>query len=330
MHTSSKDAMASTNISSQTRIPDTRLPGATIVASGAADQKHTERNKHHVATAEADHSYELSVLALWPVFVMIGIGVSLGIGTVWYGPTKLLQILLSLLVPEHPHFGHICAIWFAIVGCIVLGVPLLLLLLPVPAMMLGFWNGFLIVATAETVAACLSFVIGRYVAQKPVREFLECQGCNRIMRMLSVMEDTENHLQLLILFRFMAMPMACRNYGPAILDVPMQDLVLSTIPHSLWSALVFATAGSTLTGPAHLLRDGHKIHWQSPPWLQMAGLVIAFVSLTGFGWLAGRAYWRKVEDEDGKRLLQCSEEGSPSQYGTNSEGTRAEVTTSGS
>jgi len=343
------DAAAPAASPSQPRVPDSRLPGVEPAATLEADEagrkeaedkpKQKEEEPRQPLVVEEEADYDFSVLALWPVFVMVTFAITLTVATAWYGPKKVLMVILQYLVPPRPHFGHAVAIWLAIVVCITLGIPVLLLLLPVPTMMFGFGKGFIITATAETAAACLSFVIGRYIAQRPVRRFLEGRGCKRIMRLLHVLEDDEDQsMQLLVLYRFITMPMAARNYGPAILRVPIPMLVVSSIPHSLWSATVFATAGSALKGPAQLLRDGHKIAWRTPHWQQVIGLLIALLSFTAFSWIAYRAYSRRVEVEEGRRqaavqtllLVKGSEEGSNSMhYGTNA-GMAVEVHTSDS
>jgi uncharacterized membrane protein YdjX (TVP38/TMEM64 family) len=223
------------------------------------------------------------------------------------------------------------AVWLAIVFCTTFGIPILMFLLALPAMMFGFTKGLIITATGELTAACCSFVIGRYVAQRPVRQFLEGRGFKRILRMLYVLEDEEDQsMQLLILYRFLMMPMICRNYGPAVLRVPIWKLVVSAIPHSLWSGLVFATVGSALKGPAQLLRDGQKIAWRTPQWQQIGGLIVALTSFMLFTAIAYRAYHRRVEADELQASLLSGEEGRCSRhYGTNSSGDRLEASTPG-
>jgi len=327
MQADEKNAASATSSSSSwqpPRVPDSRLPGAEPLQSTPSDRKGAPEQPL-VEEAEADLD-DLSLLALWPVFTMIVMVAAFTVATLWYGPTKMLKILLQHLVPPRPNFGHMVAIWLSIVGCITLGIPILLLLLPVPTMMFGWCQGFTITATAELAAACVSFAIGRTIIQKPLRRFIDASRCMRIRRVLSVLEDDEDEsLLLLILYRFMAMPMAMRNYGPSVLRVPMAKLVLSTVPHCLWSATVFATVGAALTGPAHLLRDGHKIALRTPQWQQVVGMLSAIASMFLFSWIAGRAYYRRVEMEERKRksapesalVFKASEEGG--HYGTHAE-----------
>lgn len=320
MQAEAYDAAVASHLPSQPRVPDSRLPG---FEAEDVDRKKADAPQP-LLTEEGlrENSHEFSLVALWPVFVMLTLVIGFTITTAWYGPKKVLHIVLENLVPPRPTIRDMIAIWFAIVGCITLGIPVLLLLLPVPTMMFGFYKGYVLTVTAEIAAACISFAVGRYVAQRPIRQYLEGRDCKRIMRLLHVLEEDESQsMQLLILYRFMTMPMAARNYGPAILRVPMMKLVVSTIPHSLWSGVVFATAGSALKGPAQLLRDGHKIAWRTPHWQQIVGLLIAVLSFTAFSWIAYRAYSRKVESEQTALVLKGSEEGVTAvDYGTNNGG----------
>lgn len=306
----------------QQRVPDSRLPGAEV--SSNFEEQSVVRQEQAV-DEETDDTKGVSALALWPICVMATIGILLTITTFWYGPKAVLQGVLQYLVPERPTVWHAFAIWGAIVLCITFAIPVLLLLLPVPTFMFGFWKGFLITFMALMVAACLSFVIGRYIAFRPVRAFLASRGCRKAMRMLHVLEDEQDTMQLLILYRFLCIPMAARNYAPSVLHVPFHKLVLSAIPHSLWSATVFASAGSALKGPAQLLRDGHKIAWRTPQWQQILGLIVAFLSFLGFSWIAYRAYARRVEAEEKRALeptaqstlvVKDAEGGNAATYGT--------------
>lgn len=312
-----KDSVAASRPPMQQRVPDSRLPG---VEPEEVERKKVDSPKQQLSQeGSQQEGHEFSLFALWPVFVMLTLVVGCTIATAWYGPKQLIHLVLEELVPPRPSLKDMIRIWFAIVGCITLGIPVLLLLLPVPTMMFGFYKGYVLTVTAEIAAACVSFTIGRYLAQRPIRQYLEGKDCKRIMRLLHVLEDDESQsMPLLVLYRFMTMPMAARNYGPSILRVPMTKLVISTIPHSLWSGVVFATAGSALKGPAQLIRDGHKIAWRTPQWQQVLGLFMAIISVAAFSWIAYRAYSREVESEKTVLVFKGSEEGATSSdYGTN-------------
>jgi uncharacterized membrane protein YdjX (TVP38/TMEM64 family) len=308
----------------QPKVPDSRLPGVEPPSPSGSEA-------HAKLEGEMD-DYDISALALWPVFAMCLIALTVTLATVWYGPSKVLHVMLKYLVPEKATSKHMYGIYFAIVGCITLGIPVLLLLLPVPTLMFGFCKGFFITFSALMTAAVLSFIIGRYVAQRPVRRFLQGRKCERCMRLLSVLEDDESQsMQLLILYRFLTIPFALRNYGPSILRVPMVKLVISAVPHSLWSATVFAVAGSALKGPATHLRDGNKIEWSTPHWLEIVGLGVAGLSMLFFSWIAWRAYSEKANVEENLQSVTSSSAlkgGQSAHYGTNAEGVAVVIQTS--
>lgn len=279
---------------SQPRVsrPDSRLPGV----------EPSIEDSVQVPEHFKEHGREFSGLALWPAFTLVTIITLFTIATAWYGPKRLAQMLLNYLMPSSPEAWHGIAIWATIVVCTTCAIPVLLLLLPVPALMLGFWKGFLVIFAALMCGAALSFFIGRGVARRPVRAYLEGNRFTRVLRALHVMEDAqETSMRLLILYRFLPIPMGVRNYGPAILEVSIPKLILASLPHSAWSSLVFATAGSALQGPAEALRDGNVVHWRSPHWQHIVGLVVAAISFVLFTWLAWRAYSEKADDEEERR-----------------------------
>lgn len=325
---------ASHSSPSQPRVPDSRLFAGTALRKHDLAAEPAARLADQQEPEDGDESddYDISTLALWPVFAMITIAFGVMVATLWYGPKMVLQEILTHLVPKRPTVWHMYAIYLAIVCCITTGIPVLLMLLPVPTMMFGFAKGYIITFLALMSAALLSFIIGRYIAQRPVRRFLKGRRFQRCMRLLSVLEDDEEQsMQLLILYRFLTIPMSMRNYGPSILRVPMMTLVLSAIPHSLWSACVFATAGTALKGPAQVLRDGHALAWRTPHWQQIAGLGVACLSMVLFSWIAWKAYMRKVEDDEkcavnASSALKGTEEGV--HYGTNADGTTVVIRTS--
>jgi len=292
---------------SQPRVPDSRLPGAEV-----GEQKKT------VSDGE-----EMSIYALWPVFFMIIVGATVAGFTFAYGPERALRLLLRCIMPDTPEPWHIVVMAAAIVACIIFCLPVLLIVFPLPSMIFGFWQGFVTLFLVQVIAATVSFFIGRYVAQRRVRGFLEGKQFRRTMRILQILEKDDESMQLLVLFRFLTIPMSARNYAPSVLSVPMPKLILSTIPHGLWSSMVFAVVGTALHKPARNLRDGHRLAFHAPQWQEILGIVVAVVSAALFTWIAYRAYTRKMEEEEDESMaasthcLKSAEDGAEStSYGT--------------
>lgn len=244
----------------------------------------------------ADRALEWAVVA-WPAISFLLLVSAATIAFIGYGPQQALQTLLGVLVPVRPTAWHAAAVWVAIVTSVTCGLPMVLVLFPVPALMFGFKVGFAILFFALMSAATISFIIGRTVLQDPVRALLERGDCRRAARWLRTLEGDEDSLKLLIVYRFLLIPMCLRNYGPSLLRLPLRTLVLSATPHSAWSAAIFSTAGSSLKGTAELLRDGHSLPTGHPRGLEMLGLCVACLSLLMFAGLAYRVYARREAEE---------------------------------
>eukprot|EP00747_Dinoflagellata_sp_TGD_P168166 gnl/TRDRNA2_/TRDRNA2_193931_c0_seq1.p1 gnl/TRDRNA2_/TRDRNA2_193931_c0~~gnl/TRDRNA2_/TRDRNA2_193931_c0_seq1.p1 ORF type:complete len:351 (-),score=67.44 gnl/TRDRNA2_/TRDRNA2_193931_c0_seq1:136-1188(-) len=249
----------------------------------------------HIQNTEKASSSWKPLLAFVAIAVLLAVAAS---GTWWYGPRRLLRAVLHMVMPAKPLWYHGVRILAATIFCIVAAIPVVFLLLPVPTMMFGFWPGYFLAFTALMGGALISFVIGRYFAQEPIRSFLERSRCEKTMRWLRVLESEQESLWLLVLYRFLFIPMAVKNYGPSILHVPLSMLAASAVPHSMWSAIVFSSAGAAFRSSAELLRDGQSVHWKAPQWQHVVGLGVGFVSAILFSSLAYRTYARKAKDEE--------------------------------
>lgn len=275
------EADTAVNVPAPQRVPDSRLPGAEV----------DEQKK------SASNSEETSVYALWPVFAWIFIAITVAAFAFTYGPQRTLKFVLRTIMPEKPEPWHIVVMVAIGVALLVCCLPVLPLL-PFPTVILGFWHGFTIVFMIQVLAAALSLCIGRYVAQRRVRAFLESKAYHRSMRWLHILEKEEESMLLLLLFRFLPIPLFARNYAPSILSVPIPRIIMSTVPQGLFSAFANAVVGTALHGPAQDLRDGHEITFETPKWQEALGIAVALIAFALFTWIAYRAYSRKLKEEE--------------------------------
>lgn len=250
--------------------------------------------------ADEEADAQASTLAWLPLLFFLMGALVLTCTTIWYGPHKMLQTFVHYAIPQSPHWYHAAAQWGVIVVCATTVIPILFMLLPLPSMMFGFVPGFWITFFALMTAATLSFLIGRNVAQRPIRAFLVSHGYSQVISALRILEDESESFLLLVLYRFLLMPMFLRNYAVTILKVPLRRLILAAVPHSLWSSCIFAAVGSALKGPAELVRDGHDLEWRRPKWYEVLGIIAACGSALVFSFTASKAYARKVIKDKGK------------------------------
>jgi uncharacterized membrane protein YdjX (TVP38/TMEM64 family) len=290
------------------RIPDSRLPGVEVSTNNEADSK-------------AEDGIGFSAWSLWPIVFLATIIIMVTICCIWYGPQIVMRKILLHALPERPDAAHVALVWLAIAGFLVLGTegPIVHFLMALPSLLIGFWGGVLIAATAEWCGKLLCFLIGRSFAQRPIRQLLWSTQSTRIIRMLSVLEDKDDQsLYLLMLWQFLPTG-PLRTYGLAVLDVPLSKLVITVIPHCIVASVLLSTIGISFQETVHSLRDGKNIEWTNS-WQNIVLLAMVLCAFGLFTWIASCAYQRKVDMEAERALLRSPEEGiaDSTQYGTNS------------
>lgn len=240
---------------------------------------------------------------------------------VWYiGPKYILRSFLNAL-PKNPGWR-----WYLILGsvtvvCIVMLLPIWPPLCMASGLIFGLYYGAALNFVVIVTAAVISITIGRFFLQEPVRRWLESGEYPNVMRALLILEDDENSLRFQILFRFLFIPMAFRNYGPATLHIPLWKLYLGTLPHSAWISVLFASLGATFRDTAELVRDGKEVTFKSLKWQQLAVLCVSAsvsILLAIFATLKYRE--RMARDDAAIALAKAGEAGS---LETDASGTRA-------
>jgi len=217
----------------------------------------------------------------------------------WVGPDRALRAVVEFLVPAKPSVIHAIVMAVCIVVCAVLPLPILFLFLLVPGLVFGFWLGVLIIFPSLLAGACVSFLIGRYFAQKAIRGCIERGEYPKASRMLHVLESEEDSLKFLVLFRFLPIPMFIKNYGPAVLRIPFWKLAVSAIPHCFWSAVLFSSLGAVFQGTAEVMREGNKLDWKTLRWQQALIFLASLFAMIAMAVYAWRIYSRKTAEEDG-------------------------------
>jgi len=234
--------------------------------------------------------------------------ITLGCGfAVWYvGPKYLLRSFLSAL-PKNPGMR-----WYLILGSVT--VVSIVLLLPIwpplcmaSGLIFGLYYGAALNFVVIVTAAIISITIGRYFLQAPVRRWLETGEYPHVARALMILEDDENSLRFQILFRFLFIPMAFRNYGPSTLHIPLWKLYLGTLPHSAWISVLFASLGATFRDTAELVRDGKEVTFKSLKWQQVAVLCVSATVSIVLAVFATYKYKERMERDDAIALAKAGE-----------------------
>mmetsp|Transcript_44545 Transcript_44545/g.123368 ORF Transcript_44545/g.123368 Transcript_44545/m.123368 type:complete len:277 (+) Transcript_44545:194-1024(+) len=231
----------------------------------------------------------------------------------WLGPSKILQLVLQHVVPERPGWMHAFVIGSIVAILMAIPFPILFIVMMVPGMMFGFWIGALILFIALLVGTTITFLLGRWAFQEQVRDCIAQGDDDTAQLALKTLETRRESFWLLVLFRFLLSPFFVKNYGPSILDIPLWKLVLSSIPHHIWVAVLFASFGSVFKDPAQLLRKGDGWDWSNLTWQHVLQVSAPVVSIVLSGLLAWSIYKKGAaaqSDRDSEEAPLMGEHGS--------------------
>jgi len=217
---------------------------------------------------------------------------------VWYiGPSYLLRSFLNSL-PKNPGWRWYLTLGSVTVVSIVFLLPIWPPLCMASGLICGLYYGAALNFVVIVTAAMISVTIGRYFLQEPVRRWLENGEYPSVTRALLILEDDENSLRFQILFRFLFIPMAFRNYGPSTLHIPLWKLYLASLPHSAWISVLFASLGATFRDTAELVRDGKEVTFKSFKWQQVAVLGVSATVSILLAVFATHKYRERIESDD--------------------------------
>mmetsp|Transcript_151332 Transcript_151332/g.263800 ORF Transcript_151332/g.263800 Transcript_151332/m.263800 type:complete len:293 (-) Transcript_151332:76-954(-) len=253
----------------------------------------------HKRTCEmADAAYISQVVA---AILCMSLGVLLSILMAVYGVGNVMRIIISML-PESPTLS------FAVLMCLVTMFSIVVILPIWPPMCMlnglvfGIVTGSVLNFIAIFGAAFISLLLGRSMCQEPIRSCIFDGDYPTFRRVLTVLEDNENTIKFLLLFRFLFIPMFIRNYGPAVLEVPLWKILISVVPHAIWISLLFASLGSSFQDAAQLLRKGKELSAKSFKWQQALIVGAGFLFTMVLTYYAHNKYMEKLDEESSEPL----------------------------
>lgn len=123
--------------------------------------------------------------------------------------------------------------------------------------------------------------------QEPVRQWLDSGNFPLAQRALQCLEEADDSFQILILFRFLLVPIWMRNYAPSTLRFPLWKLLVSAIPHTLWASFVLASLGTSLQDVEEVFtHDSHfklsNVKWQNIAMFIVSCLTAVLISLYSY------------------------------------------------
>mmetsp|Transcript_69587 Transcript_69587/g.148859 ORF Transcript_69587/g.148859 Transcript_69587/m.148859 type:complete len:317 (+) Transcript_69587:107-1057(+) len=251
----------------------------------------TTRMSAHIATPGCTGAFACALLFASAGFVML-----------YFGPMAVLRHLLVRL-PAHPGWDWYFAMGVVITLSIVVLLPIWPPLCMASGLFFGFCGGSLLNCAAILSAAAVSTALGRSLLREPVRQWLESGDYPRVRRIMLMLEDEEASLSLLMLFRFLFIPMFIRNYGPSALHVPFWKIMLGSVPHSAWISVMLASVGATFQDLAELIREGKEFDFKALRWQQVLVLLVSFFVTCLLAVYAHRQYSQRLAAEEAAKLL---------------------------
>lgn len=253
---------------------------------------------HKRSCEMADAAYISQVVA---AILCMTFGILLSIAMAMYGVGNVMRIIISML-PESPTLSFAVLMCLSTMFSIVVILPIWPPMCMLNGLVFGMVTGSILNFIAIFGAAFISIVLGRSLCQEAVRSCIFDGDYPTFRRILMILEDNENTIKFLLLFRFLFIPMFIRNYGPAVLEVPLWKILISVIPHGIWISVLFASLGASFTDAAHMVRKGKELNAKSFKWQQaviVCGGLFFTMMLTYY---AHSKYMEKLDEDNSEPL----------------------------
>jgi uncharacterized membrane protein YdjX (TVP38/TMEM64 family) len=181
------------------------------------------------------------------------------LGTLYFKALKMSLVSSALFVAEQsrlmgPVFGPLfftafLSIWVVIcLPCTVVEM--------VPGFLFGIKTGWMVSTVGKSIGSAISLYLGRYVFKEATEKFVFARY--PILRKLGIAAEREG-FPFLLFIRGMWLPIALKNYGLAVLNVPIRDVLLAGFLTSIPHSLLWAWLGSEMNSLAEVVQGSGKI-----------------------------------------------------------------------
>eukprot|EP00440_Ansanella_granifera_P005744 gb/GFBE01006232.1/.p1 GENE.gb/GFBE01006232.1/~~gb/GFBE01006232.1/.p1 ORF type:complete len:276 (+),score=40.41 gb/GFBE01006232.1/:1-828(+) len=234
------------------------------------------------------------------VVAFVGIGIASAAAIYAVGPTYLMTQVL-LLLPKEPDWVWFVTWSLGLLLYLVATGPFWQMVMVASGLVFGLYHGSVINFIGTFGGAVVSMVLGRTLLQEPIRrlvdEEVEDGRWSVVRKWLRVLEDSDETLKLQMLFRFLYIPIAIRNYGPGTLNIPMWKLIVSSVPHCLWISVMFASLGSSMKSVSDIVHSGGEFELSNMNWQHTLMFGVSFAISTLFAVYAGKVYMEQSSAE---------------------------------
>ncbi|TMW58547.1 hypothetical protein Poli38472_010106 [Pythium oligandrum] len=157
----------------------------------------------------------------------------------------------------------------------------------------GFWLGFILASVGKLLGSVLSFVIGRYLCRKRVKEYME-----RGHPVFKAFQSLLRKRQVLVVFltRIAFFPIAMKNYGLSVLDVRFMVYFMAALITGIPFSIIWVYSGHAAQHLTTLLSDSKANH-QTEVILLVVGAGSALLLLFFVGYYTRKHILAMAEEE---------------------------------
>ena len=126
----------------------------------------------------------------------------------------------------------------------------------IPGFLFGIKTGWVVSMAGKSIGSALSMYLGRYVFKDATERYVFAKY--PIVRKLGLAAEREG-FPFLLFIRGMWLPIALKNYGLAVLNVSIADVMLAGLITSIPHSLLWAYLGSRMNNLAEVVQGSGKV-----------------------------------------------------------------------
>jgi uncharacterized membrane protein YdjX (TVP38/TMEM64 family) len=143
----------------------------------------------------------------------------------------------------------------ALTGWVVVCLPCTIIEM-IPGFLFGIKTGWVVSMAGKSIGSAISMYLGRYVFKDATERFVFSRY--PILRKLGIAAEREG-FPFLLFVRGMWLPIALKNYGLAVLNVSIPEVLLAGFLTSIPHSLLWAWIGSRMNNVAEVIQGSGKI-----------------------------------------------------------------------
>ena len=167
----------------------------------------------------------------------------------------------------------------------------------IPGFLFGVRTGWVVSMAGKSLGSAASLYLGRYVFKESTQRYLFAKY--PVLRKLGLAVEREG-FPFLLFIRGMWLPIALKNYGLAVLNVGIPEVLLAGFLTSIPHSLLWAYLGSRMNNLAEVIEGTGKVSIADV--IPNRDLMLVGLPLAAISFIVVRNFYRRfsalLEDED--------------------------------